>query len=210
MTGADIGSVAGRWCELPWLRTKRSSGLVFLPNPFQPRVMTGQPDAADLIDAFLAKPKRLLGVDVPSKWPQGWGNTERIAQYPIEIAGESSESRLQIASLNTTDEFQFRLCILMPYCISRLDHTNETHQNTLSILGDNIPFIVRGPHYHSWVLNRRFFKGMHKPTELRNASRFSHDQRSFDSILRWFMGEVGLESLPANHAIALPPRDWLL
>ena len=171
-------------------------------------------DMADSIDAFLRCQKRLLGVDVPSKWEQGWENKERFAAYPIEVDGELSDAKLEIACLNTQDNIQFRIGIYIPFCISRLDYTDEVHQNTLAGWDDNIPQLVRGPHYHSWSLNKRFFKGATQAPRLRNACRFPNGRdlkrSDFDSILRWFLAEHGIESLPSNHAIALPPKDWLL
>ena len=166
-------------------------------------------DLRKAIDTFLVQPKRILGADAPQRWEQGWGDLERKIILPIEMDGESTGFKVQISSLSDDGGKQFRIGLMAPFCISRLDHTSEIHQNTLALPEEDLPFLVRGPHYLSWLLNRRFFRSVNEPPRLRNARPFFTNQRSFDSILRWFLGEHGIESLSANHAVTLPNRDWL-
>lgn len=145
---------------------------------------------------------------LPPRWEQGWEHQERYIILPIEIEGESTDCKRHVASLIDFEGEQFRIGLMTPFCIARLDFTQETHSNTVMIAEDHIPILVRGPHYHSWALNRRFFRSVTEAPRLRNASPFTAHHRSFDDILRWFLGEHGIESLPANHAVCLPQRDW--
>jgi hypothetical protein len=105
---------------------------------------------------------------------------------------------------------KFRLSICFNAAICRLDYTDETHFNTANFQADGVPFSVIGPHFHSWPLNRRFFRGVSVAQDLLNAVPFTIQARTFDSILRWFCGETRIEGLSSNHLIELPKADKLL
>ena len=108
-------------------------------------------------------------------------------------------------------ELKFRLGIQFPGMICRLDFTAETHPNTLDgIKVGLVPPIVTGPHYHSWPINRRFFRGVTKPPELHDAVPYREAGRTFDAVLRWFCTDTNIDSLPPGHRIAMPPRELLL
>jgi hypothetical protein len=91
-----------------------------------------------------------------------------------------------------------------------LDYTDEYHPNSLLIDGDGIPAAVNGPHYHSWRINRRFFKGASLAPKLHNAEPFVNQARTFDAVLRWFCDDTKIVGLPPSHFIELPRRDTLL
>jgi hypothetical protein len=106
---------------------------------------------------------------------------------------------------------KFRLGILFPAMICRLDFTDETHQNSLGgFLTRTVPLHVTGPHYHSWPINRRFFRGVTVPPRLHDALPYSGSGRTFDAVLRWLCADTKIDSLPPSHSILLPIRDTLL
>ena len=167
-------------------------------------------DLAVAVEAFLAAPKLINGADQPYQWRNGYSQHERIARFPIEIGGESPEAaRLEIVGFPQATELKFRLCLCYNCCICRLDYTDETHLNAMRIAADGVPHSVQGPHYHSWAINRRFFRGASTAPKLANAGPFDL-QVSFDSILRWFCQETNIEQLNGGHLIELPSRDRLI
>jgi hypothetical protein len=169
------------------------------------------PDLVQAIDAFLATPKRILGHDSASQWAPGFSAHERVIRYPLEIAGELRGSHLMVVGFPRELGLKFRVGILFPGMICRLDYTDETHVNSLSgVAAGTVPLEVTGPHYHSWPLNKRFFKGVTKPPELHDAVAYEEPGRTFDAILRWFCTDTNIESLPPNHRILLPVRDLLV
>lgn len=167
-------------------------------------------DLMAVIDAFVSAPKRILGADLPYQWRDGYSQYERVAKFPIEFGGQSSDAaRFEVVGFPQSPEPKFRLSLVYITCICRLDYTDETHPNTMRDSMDNVPPFVSGPHYHSWALNRRFFKGVSTVQKLHNAELFQM-RSSFDSILRWFCQETNIEQLSGGHLIELPPRDRLL
>ena len=172
--------------------------------------MASTADIAAAVDQFLKAPKRLVGADMPMQWGPGHSDNERATVLPLELGGEQSGAKLLLVGFPHERNLKFRLSILIPAPICRLDFTDETHGNTLADAGDRIPPIVQGPHYHSWPLNRRFCRGATLPTKLHNAAPFEIRARSFDAILRWFCTDTNIEGLPPDHRIALPTTDRLL
>ena len=173
--------------------------------------MVASPDLLARVDTFLATPKRVAGSDSPPTWGPGFTPHEREMKYPLEIGGELPGAHLMVVCFTREQSLKFRLGILYGGMLCRLDYTDETHPNTLDGIADNgLPPVVRGPHYHSWPLNRRFFRGVTIPPKLHDAAPYNEPGRSFDAVLRWFCGDTGIESLPANHRIALPVPELLL
>jgi hypothetical protein len=166
-------------------------------------------DLVTLVDRIMAAPKRIAGADVPPKWGDVWYGREPQAKLPLEVDGEIGIAQLLVVGLPNAPGLQFRLGILMSGCVCRLDYTDETHANSFAIAEDGLPPIVRGPHYHSWQRNRRFFRGLTTAPQLHNAEPFIIGP-SFDSTLRWFCAETNIQSLPSTHRIQLPLRDRLL
>ena len=92
-------------------------------------------------------------------------------------------------------------------------HLAKTKRLPIGRLGRKLfasPATVTGPHYHSWALNRRFFKGVTKAPRLLDATPYPGAGRSFDAILRWFCTDTNIESLPPDHRIEPPPPGFLL
>lgn len=167
-------------------------------------------DLAAAAEAFMAAPKILHGSQQPYTWGPGYSQHEVVAHFPIEVDGELRDgARLTVVGFPQAMNLKFRLCLCCGAALCRLDYTDEVHPNTLRGVSDDIPSIVDGPHYHSWPLNRRFFKGALTAPKLHNAEEFLLGT-SFDSILRWFCTDVNIASLPGGHLIALPTRDTLL
>jgi hypothetical protein len=160
------------------------------------------------IDAFMALPKRIVGANSLPQWRQGYLPAEVEMKYPIEVEGELRGAQLMVIGFPRERDLKFRLGILFPGMICRLDYTDETHPNSISgILELGLPNEVTGPHYHSWPLNRRFFRGVTKPPQLHDAVPYGEPGRSFDAILRWFCADTHIDALPSNHGIMLPPAE---
>jgi len=167
-------------------------------------------ELADAIDAFMAERKTIIGFDVPPRWGTGYTPHERVMKYPLEIEGEQRDAQLMIVCFPREPELRFRIGILFPAMICRIDCTDETHPNSISgAASGDVPPIVTGPHYHSWPLNRRFFKGSSIASRLHDATPFAA-AGSFDGCLRWFCADTGIESLPPGHRIELPGLDLLI
>ena len=165
-------------------------------------------DLLAALDVFVSAPKRLVGIHGPVNWVAGHNRYERRTQFPIEIDGELLEqARLEVTGIQRVG-IQFRLSLCYNAAIARLDHTDETHPNTLRIHEDGLPADVTGPHYHSWRLNRRFFKGVGKAPELGLAEPFE-TKGSFDSNLRWFCQELNIAQPDGRHVIELQRRESL-
>jgi hypothetical protein len=164
----------------------------------------------DAVEAFLTARKSISGAYEPCIWGPGYSQYERKTTFPIEVNGELPEAaRLEIIGFPQAAKLTFRLSLCFNCAICRLDYTDETHANTMRIASDGIPHSVTGPHFHSWRVNRRFFKGTSTAPKLHNAERFVMNA-SFDSILRWFCQETKIDQLGPGHMIELPPRDRLL
>ena len=179
-----------------------------------PSTCEGMATRADLlaaVDAFMAAPKRIVGYQSPPPWGEGWHPDERVMRFPLEVGGEQGGSQLMVVGFPHQRDLKFRLGILFPGMVCRLDYTGETHANTVDgVLSGVVPATVTGPHYHSWQLNRRFFKGVTKPPKLPDAVPYPGGGRSFDAVLRWFCTDTNIESLPPGHRIELPPSELLL
>jgi hypothetical protein len=132
--------------------------------------MTKTKELIEAVDDFLAARKAIRGADTHYTWVPGYSQFERKTSFPIEVAGELPEAaRLEIVGFPQSPSVQFRLSLCYNCAICRLDFTDETHLNTMRIESDGIPYSVGGPHFHSWPLNRRFFKGAATPPKLHNA-----------------------------------------
>jgi hypothetical protein len=167
-------------------------------------------DIAAAIDAFMAAPKRIVGHGAVPQWGPGFSVHERVMKYPLEIGGELRGAQLMVVGFPRERDLKFRLGILFPAMICRLDYTDETHVNSPSgVLWHGVPYQVTGPHYHSWPLNRRFFRGVTVPPKLHDAVPYNEPGRTFDAILRWFCADTNIESVPPSHQISLPIPELL-
>jgi hypothetical protein len=149
-------------------------------------------DGADLaaLDQLMTAEKTIVGSRYPGSWTQGRLGEEQMIAFPVEINGEQSGVRLELAALPNAPEMHFRLCLIASTCLCQLDYTDETHANSFRQEADGVPIIVTGHHYHSWRGNRRFFRGSQLPLSLHNAEPYSGPTSSFDNILRWFCSEI--------------------
>ena len=171
--------------------------------------MTTRAERLVALDRFMAAQKRVVRPDVQGEWLPGALEDERRLRWPLEVDGELlPDSALLVVGYPRERELIFRLMILHPAALCRLDHADEFHMNPTP-LGDGVPPSVQGPHYHCWPINRAFFEMYDHPVKLRNAVLFE-PHPSFDAALRWFCHDNGIEPLPANHQIELPRLDTLL
>jgi hypothetical protein len=132
-------------------------------------------------------------------------------KYPLEVGGEMGGAQLAVVAFPYQRDLKFRLGILFPAMVCRLDYTDETHPNSADgVVNGLVPPIVVGPHYHSWPLNRRFFKNASRAPELHDAVPYIEAGRTFDAILRWFCTDTKIDSLPPGHLIELPPAELLV
>ncbi len=166
-------------------------------------------DVASAVDRFLQAEKVAVGVEHPMAWARGFSEYEVELRIPLLVEGQLLGSQLMVAGFPGATMLKFRLMLLFPGAVCRLDFTDEKHVNSLATATDGIPSSVSGPHYHSWPINRRFCRGMNLPMRLHNAVPFAEPGRTFDSILRWFCSDVGIKGLPTTHRIELPIRDRL-
>jgi hypothetical protein len=140
------------------------------------------------VDAFMVAQKRILGHDSVPEWGPGFSPHEAVMKYPLEIEGELRGAQLMVVSFPRERNLKFRLGILFPAMICRLDYTDETH----------------------WPLNRRFFRGVTVPQTLHDAVPYDQPGRTFDAILRWFCADTNIESLPPGHLISLSAPELLI
>jgi hypothetical protein len=172
--------------------------------------MTTAADLQAAADNFCRSRKIIRGADTGYTWRNGYNPNERQVDFPIEIDGEMPDgARLLLVGFPQAGAMKFRISLCYNAALCRLDYTDETHPNTLRKQEDNIPPIVTGPHYHSWRINKRFFKGASKAPELHSAEPFTMNA-SFDSIFRWFCHDTNIDQPSAGHLIELPPRDRLI
>jgi hypothetical protein len=167
-------------------------------------------DIASAVDLFLQTPKKVVGSEVRVPWANGFNEHEKVVHLPLEVEGEQTGAKLMVVGFPRARFLKFRLGILFPGAVCRLDYTDETHANSSSEIGNELPATVTGPHYHSWRVNRRFCRGGNLPAKLHNAEKFENVAQTFDAILRWFCADTKIESLPPNHRIELPTTDQLI
>ena len=160
------------------------------------------------LDHFMTMRKAIVGYDTPPTWGTGYVPRERQMKYPLEVDGELTGAHLMVVCFPEYPG-RFRIGLLAPGCLARLDCTDEVHPNTLADIDDEIEPFVIGPHYHPWILNRRFFKGLATPPRLHLAVSFG-GMGAFDATLRWFCAENAIDSLPGRHRIELPLTGQLL
>lgn len=163
------------------------------------------------LDSFMAAEKVIQGADQPVMWSEGYSRFERQATFPLEYEGEQQKGvHLLVVSFPNEAALKFRLSLCFHAALSRLDYTDEYHPNSLRVDEDAVPAVVNGPHYHSWQVNRRFFRSATAAVELRNALPFVSQARTFEAILRWYCEETRIVGLGPGHRIELPRRETLV
>ncbi len=158
------------------------------------------------VDAFMAAPKGLLGIQSPVWQPSRDAYAVRL-KLPIEIGGELSGQHLVIDACPNHDPRRFHIGIqFADRVVCRLDYDpRATHSNDWAPTME--PF-VRGPHWHSWELNRQEFKALGvQPKKLKLAVAFTQ-AREFDACLRWYCNARNI--VLGAHSITYPERGLLL
>ena len=116
-------------------------------------------DAASAVDEFLRTAKRVVGADASIEFADGRNDHEMVAYLPLEVNGEQLGPKLMVVGSPRSRALKFRLAIIMPGTVCRLDYTDETHPNGATGIAIGLQPIVKGPHYHSWQVNREFCRG---------------------------------------------------
>jgi hypothetical protein len=113
--------------------------------------MATRGDMVAAITAYMASRKRIVGYDSAPTWGPGFSPHEVVMKYPLEVDGEL-RGQLWVIGFPRAKELKFRLEILMPVPICRLDYTDETHPNSAEgYLMGSVPPVVVGPHYQELV-----------------------------------------------------------
>ena len=174
--------------------------------------MTTRAEKVVALDAFMAARKRIVRANAQGEWRSGHIQDEKILKWPLAVDGviQPGASIAIIGNPRRRDRLFFRVEILYPAAICRLDYTDEPHTNSANAAADGLPQTVVGEHYHSWPINRRFFKDFDHPVRLQNAAPYQDATRSFDAILRWFCDDTNIEPLPPGHQLELPRLERLL
>ena len=121
--------------------------------------MVSAADTVAAVDLFLHTEKVIVGAGQPVNWTPGFLEGERQVHFPLEVNGEQIGARLTVVGFPEADFLKFRLGILFPGAVCRLDFTDEVHANTAAVEEDGIPPIVSGPHYHTWLLKSAVLQG---------------------------------------------------
>lgn len=104
---------------------------------------------------------------------------------------------------------QLKFClgiICLEKVVCRLDfELDATHTN--GFFRGELPFMVHGPHWHAWELNRHHVESIKRYDKLPCADSFSA-ARKFDATLRWYCHQRNIEI--GHHGIVFPPRERLL
>ena len=106
------------------------------------------------VDAFVAAPKTLVFGNAPLVWQTARDAYGYRLKLPIEIAGEQHPGQyLVIDAYPDRRPAEFIFCLLYAdHTICRLDfESTAVHANPMDA---PVPTIIRGPHWHSWELNR--------------------------------------------------------
>lgn len=168
--------------------------------------MAGEP-IAQLIDAMIASEKTLGG---SPDWRSAGNNAgEWRLRIPLFIEGESCGVDVEINAYPDSGTNHFRIMLNAEKCIWRIDFNHfETHQNPQDSWGAyGVRF--REPHFHSWAANRRYATHSSLPAKLKIAQPLPTTIRQFDTVFRWFCGEVNIVQPPVN-MITLPGRTRLI
>jgi len=162
----------------------------------------------DLIDDLLRAEKTLGGT--PDWRPVGERGEFRQL-IPLLINGVATSAHVELnAYPYIIDELRFRIMILAPKCIWRVDYvTDEQHLNPLDAPAGAPAGFFAEPHYHAWEDNRQFATAAALPDRLPVARIFEPRIRQFDATFRWFCGMTNISQPPAG-MIDLPPRTRLL
>lgn len=166
-------------------------------------------DFVAAVDSFVPLQKTLVGAEMEPDWKRGRELNERKLLLPIEVDGEQRGQSLMVLAYPNNPTLMFKVGIqFLGHVVCRLDFEFEAvHANNFQSVGDGLPRLVVGPHWHKWVINKGYILSSGLPFKLRNAVPFDNHPR-FDAALRAFCAEWNIEL--GHHAIELPHRDALL
>lgn len=167
--------------------------------------MAGVVDVGILIDAFLGSDKT-LGRAL-TWWERDSEDRCQRWTQPVEVNGEQPGIALVAKAYNQTS-LKFRILLVAPRCIWRLDFEDDEHINSLDA-PDGPGLIIRSPHYHSWADNRHLAKPNSLPAKLPNARVLPPAIRSFDNAFWWFCAQTRI-SITSGDVPALPKKETLL
>lgn len=165
-------------------------------------------DLRRLVDEFFAARKT---VDPFPQWKPDHRAGEEICVVPISIDGEVVGA-LELNAYPRERQPSFRILIkFLNGCVCRLDNRTDEgpHYNSLNRPTDMPAGPLYEGHFHTWPDNRRFASMRKLPDHLPNARELPARVRSFESALRWFCDECGID-LSGMEIPDLPPRDRLL
>ena len=172
--------------------------------------MTALTEFLTAVDAFMPPRKVLIGADGPHAWQPGRDEGELCLKLPLEIGGEQRGQYLWIRAYPEHPTLKFCIGILFGRpIVCRLDFNLEAvHGNNFAPPGLGLPSLVKGPHWHSWEINRPLFVSVSSYTKLKCAVPLDAGIRKFDPALRWYCGKRNIEL--NQHQIALPERRRLV
>ena len=172
--------------------------------------MAAVQDFVGAVDRFIEKPKRLMTA-APTTWQRAVRDADEMRlKIPLESDGVQSGEYLVLKAYpeySLQPRFSISLMFL-ELVVCRLDfELDAIHGNNSPTARHRLPLVVRGPHWHSWELNRMTVKSVTHYLPLPNADEFTH-ARKFDATLRWYCDKrrIALD----EHGIELPHRTRLL
>lgn len=162
---------------------------------------------AALIDSLIAAEKSLEG------WPdwQRVGNGDELRLVmPLFVAGKSTDASVEIDAYPNAPCLRFRILMNVEKCVWRVDYTDyELHVNPIDTFRSLTPNSFTEPHYHAWLDNRRYCTQNSLPSKLKIARPLAPNLQSFDTVFRWFCGQVNIAQPPSS-MVLLPGRTRLI
>lgn len=160
----------------------------------------------EAVDAFMPLPKRLVGADAPT-WQSGRSADELRLKLPIQIGGELRGQHLVIKAFPNYHNLMFQMGISFDEkVVCRIDfELDGSHGNNLN--PGVLPSLIKGPHWHSWELNRDLVWSVLHHDKLQRATPFTETHK-FDATLRWYCAKRNIAL--GHHGIEFPIRERLL
>ena len=160
------------------------------------------------VDLFIVQSKTLIGANSESvRWATGRNSDEAKLVFPLELDGEQPGHTLIVSAFPDSGDLRFHIILMFfDWAVSRLDFENETHLNNFR-RPHGLQKFVRGPHWHSWDLNRDTFHSVATPLKLPYATEFTIAHQ-FDATLRWFCATHSIKI--DQHNIVYPLKGKLI
>lgn len=162
----------------------------------------------DLIDAFMAAKKSMVGEASWNKGPRYETEGQQRYLQTLQINGETSPVKLLVDKYPFQFGLKFSIGFVCQVEIVRLDYGKLVHHVNHDRLPQGVPFgRIDGPHIHSWLPNRSLFSLNHFPDELYWAVPIPQNVKGFPNTFRWICGEHNVE---CGREIPDLPGDLLL